>query len=164
MRRVSARPISRRLRAAAAVVVGRRHLLLDVGRQHDLLVVDLAAVDPALDEACSLLLREARLDVDLDLERLSAASDPLPQPARPRRGEIITAKVRGRAVLHALHVLRLVRESAPRHLVGRVEGLGPVGRRRQDAEGAALPDGLARGPRLSAPEASTILPLTSLPS
>ena len=43
---------------------------------------------------------------------------------RPRRGEIMTAKVGGRAVLHALDVLGLVGQAAPGHLVGRVDGSG----------------------------------------
>src|SRR5207249_6097381 len=67
--------------AAAAVVVGRGRLL-DVRGEHDLLVVDLASVDPGLDHRLLGPGEILRLDVHLDPEaaagRLHLALQPAP--------------------------------------------------------------------------------------
>ena len=149
--------------AAAAVVVGRGHLLLDVRRQHDLLVVDLAAADPGLDHRLLGLLGVVGLDVDLDPQRLARGRELLleQQPA-PRRDHHREAA--GRAVLDAVHALRLVRDAGPTP-PGRARrspraGWSSTTRRR--ARRASTPP-RAR-PRRAPPEASTTLPFTSRPA
>ncbi len=129
------------VRAAAAVVVGRRHLLLDVRGEDDLLVVVFRPADPTLDHR---LLGDGGvrgLDVDLDLERLLARGEPLQPAAAARRDH--DREGGGRAVLHPRDVLRFEGQAAPGHLVRGVDDVRPVRGLREDAQGAALPDRLA---------------------
>ena len=127
--------------AAAAVVVGGRHLLLDVGGEDDLLIADLAALDPGLDVGLLALLRPARLHVHLHLEglrgRLELARQTAATPRRDQEGEAA-----GGAVRDTVDALGRAVDLLPGHLLGRIDEVGPVGGVGHDAYGPALEDGL----------------------
>ncbi len=126
--------------AAAAVVVGRGHLLLDVRGQHDLLVVDLAAADPGLDHRLLGLLGVVGLDVDLDAQRRPGGRELLLQrePA-PRRD-------------HDREAGRACRPSRPRRSSPRTAaGPRPPGRGRRSPPGGSSSTTRSRARRASTP-------------
>ena len=126
--------------AAAAVIVGRCHLLLDVRDEDDLLVSNLAPLDPPLDHALFAPARVLGVDVDLDLDGPAGVAQPLPD-AVTAPGRHHDPECAWRSVADPLHSLRLVGDATPRDLVRGVEGLPATGRVGDDAEGPSLPDG-----------------------
>ena len=85
--------------AAAAVIVGRGHLLLDVRDEDDLLVSNLAPLDPPLDHALFAPARVPGVDVDLDLDA------PAPycshSPGAGNIEELIEISAPGSCLVHA---------------------------------------------------------------
>ncbi len=138
MRRVRERPISRRLAqplpsSLADVISSWAWAVRTICWSW----ISVPWIQPST-RACSGCGGIDRFDVDLHLVGLVGRRQAHPQgPPLARRDH--DGEGRGRAVLHARHVLGLVGKSSPGHLVGCVEGVGPVRRVREHPQGPAAP-------------------------
>ena len=123
-------------------------LLLGVGGEHDLLVVDLACPGSSLRRGPARVGAWNELSMSTRIFSARRPRDASAPGAAARRDH---HRERSRLpVLDTGDTLRRIGMLGPGHLIGRVEGLGPVGLIGEHAQRAALPHRLA-GDRGSAP-------------